>query len=110
MTDQGTASTGAERRALDPLFDNVVVKELEPDTLRRSGLALPPGASSHQPPHHGIVVAAGPGLDWWESANVKMPVEPGDHIVFPWQAGVYIELDEEKLLVLRVGQILGIVK
>jgi hypothetical protein len=36
-------------------------------------------------------VAVGPGLDWWPQHNVEMPVEVG----------------EEKLLVLRVGQLLG---
>jgi chaperonin GroES len=37
-----------------------------------------------------------------------MPVKPGDHVVFPASAGVWVEVDEERLLVCRVGEILGV--
>ena len=53
---------------------------------------------------------AGPGLDWWGSVGVKMPVKPGDHVVFPASAGVWVEVEEERLLVCRVGQILGVLE
>jgi chaperonin GroES len=97
------------RQQLRPLFDQVVIKELEPDRVRQSGLLLPPG--EHQtPPQHGIVLAVGPGLDWWGSVGVKMPVVPGDHVVFPASAGVWVEVEEERLLVCRVGQLLGVLE
>ncbi|MGH2712389.1 MAG: co-chaperone GroES [Thermoleophilaceae bacterium] len=97
------------RQQLRPLFDQVVIKELEPDRVRRSGLLLPPG--DHQtPPQHGIVLAVGPGLDWWGHVGVKMPVKPGDHVVFPASAGVWVEVEEEKLLVCRVGELLGVLE
>ena len=51
-----------------------------------SGLLVPPG-SHEPPPQHGIVLAVGPGLDWWEQAGIRMPVKPGDHVVFPASAG-----------------------
>jgi chaperonin GroES len=77
------------RQQLRPLFDQVVIKELDPDRVRRSGLLLPPG--EHQtPPQHGIVLAVGPGLDWWGSVGV--------------------EVEEERLLVCRVGQLLGVLE
>ena len=74
------------RHFLRPLFDRVVVKELEPDRIRQSGLLVPAG-THEPPPQHGIVLAVGPGLDWWESAGITMPVKPGDHVVFPASAG-----------------------
>jgi chaperonin GroES len=37
-----------------------------------------------------------------------MPVKPGDHVVFPASAGVWVEVDEERLLICRVGEILGV--
>jgi len=86
-----------------------VIKELEPDRVRRSGLLLPPG-ENQTPPQHGIVLAVGPGLDWWSSVGVKMPVVPGDHVVFPASAGVWVEVEEERLLVCRVGQLLGVLE
>jgi chaperonin GroES len=100
---------GAMRQELRPLFDRVVIKELEPDRVRQSGLVVPPG-SHEPPPQHGIVLAVGPGIDWWESAGVSMPVKPGDHVVFPASAGVWVEVEEEKLLVCRVGELLGVLE
>src|ERR687893_2845967 len=97
------------RHQLRPLFDRVVIKELEPDRVRRSGLLVPPG-SHEPPPQHGIVLAVGAGVDWWESAGVKMPVRPGDHVVFPAAAGSWVEVDEERLLVCRVTEVLGVLE
>jgi chaperonin GroES len=87
----------------------VVIKELDPDRVRRSGLIVPPG-SEEPPPQHGIVLAVGPGLDWWEQVGIVMPVKPGDHVVFPASAGAWIEVDEERLLVCRVGELLGVLE
>ncbi len=97
------------RHQLKPLFDHVVIKELEPDRMRQSGLVVPEGAQE-QPPQHGIVLAVGSGVDWWESAGVRMPVRAGDHVVFPASAGSWVEVDEERLLVCRVTELLGILE
>ena len=97
------------RHNLRPLFDRVVIKELDPDRMRRSGLVVPPG-SHEPPPQHGIVLSVGLGVDWWQSAGVAMPVHPGDHVVFPASAGVWVEVDEERLLVCRVGELLGVIE
>jgi chaperonin GroES len=39
-----------------------------------------------------------------------MPVAAGDHVVFPASAGVWVEVEEEKLLVCRVGELLGVLE
>jgi chaperonin GroES len=95
------------QHVLRPLFDRVVIKELEPERMRQSGLVVPAG-TNEPPPQHGIVLAIGQGVDWWEHAGVSMPVKPGDHVVFPASAGVWVEVDEERLLICRVGEILGV--
>ena len=97
------------KHLLRPIFDRVIIKELEPDRIRRSGLVVPPG-THEPPPQHGIVLAIGPGLDWWEGAGVAMPVQPGDHVVFPASAGAWVEVEEERLLVCRVGELLGVLE
>jgi chaperonin GroES len=97
------------RHQLRPLFDRVVIKELEPDRMRQSGLVVPAG-SHEPPPQHGIVLAIGQGVDWWEAAGVQMPVRPGDHVVFPASAGAWVEVDEERLLVCRVTELLGVLE
>ena len=35
---------------------------------------------------------------------------PGDHVVFPASAGVWVEVEEERLLVCRVGELLGVLE
>lgn len=101
--------TESVRHQLRPLFDQIVIKELDSDRVRRSGLVVPPG-THEPPPEQGIVLAVGPGLDWWAGAGVEMPVEVGDHVVFPASAGVWVEIDEERLLVCRVTQMLGVLE
>ena len=97
------------RHQLRPMFDRIVIKELDPDRIRRSGLLVPAG-SDEPPPQQGIVLAVGPGLDWWDHVGVKMPVKPGDHVVFPAAAGAWVEIDEERLLVCRIGELLGVLE
>src|ERR1700755_718368 len=65
------------RHQLRPLFDQIRIKELDQDRGRRGGLVAPPGPHE-PPPEQGIVLAVGPGLDWWASAGVEMPVTIGD--------------------------------
>ena len=97
------------RLQLKPLFDHVVIKELEADRMRSSGLVVPEGAHE-APPQHGIVLAVGKGVDWWEAAGIRVPVRPGDHVVFPATAGSWVEVDEERLLVCRITELLGILE
>jgi chaperonin GroES len=75
-TAQRPDPTESVRHQLRPLFDQVVIKELDQDRVRRSGLV----------------------------------VQPGDHVVFPSSAGAWVEVDEERLLVCRVTQLLGVLE
>ena len=93
-----------------PLFDRVAVKELEEPAMRKSGLVVPVKKLDTNPPQNGIVISVGPGLDWWEHNGIEMPVKPGDHIMFPYHSGTWIDVEEERLLVLRVGEILGVLE
>jgi len=111
------AATGARSRAprivaampdaLRPLFDQVVIKELEPDRMRKSGLLVPQGTHD-LPPNEGIVLAVGDGPP--DLPDFKMPVAPGDHVVFPRSAGVWVEIEDERLLVARVRELLGVIE
>lgn len=92
---------------LRPLFDHVVIKELEPERMRKSGLLVPDGTRD-APPNEGIVLAVGEGAP--ELEHFKMPVKPGDHVVFPRSAGVWVEVEDERLLVCRVREILGVIE
>jgi chaperonin GroES len=92
---------------LRPLFDQVVIKELEPDRMRKSGLLVPEGTAD-VPPNEGIVLAVGDGPP--ELPDFKMPVAPGDHVLFPRSAGVWVEVEDARLLVCHVREILGVIE
>ena len=92
---------------LRPLFDHVVIKELEPDRMRKSGLVVPQGTHD-LPPNEGIVLAVGDGPP--DLPDFRMPVSAGDHVVFPRSAGTWVEVDDERLLVCRVREILGVIE
>ena len=92
---------------LRPLFDQVVIKELEPERMRKSGLLVPQGTHD-LPPNEGIVLAVGEGPP--DISDFKMPVKPGDHVVFPRSAGVWVEVDDERLLVCKVRELLGVIE
>src|SRR5438876_10226358 len=108
----GSQTRSATSRAsmpdvLRPLFDQVVIKELEHDRMRKSGLLVPQGTHD-LPPNEGIVLAVGDGPP--DLADFKMPVVPGDHVVFPRSAGVWVEVEDERLLVCRVRELLGVIE
>ena len=86
-----------------------MIKELEAGQMRKSGLVVPPG-TSEPAPQHGIVLDVGQGVDWWSAAGVEMPIKRGDHVVFPADAGVWVEVDDERLLVCRVTELLGVLE
>ena len=46
------------------------------------------------------------GVGWGQDAGAR----PGDHVVFPGPAGVWVEVDEERLLVCRVTELLGVLE
>ena len=57
-----------------------------------------------------LVVDAGRGEGPPELPDFKMPVAPGDHVLFPRSAGVWVEVEDERLLVCRVREILGVIE
>ena len=80
-----------------------------PDAQLRAW-SSPPGAQE-LPPQHGIVLAVGKGVDWWEAGGrAGARCGPGDHVVFPAAAGSWVEVDEERLLVCRITELLGILE
>ena len=89
---------------LRPLFDQVVIRAR---ARACAGLLIPPGTND-LPPNEGIVLAVGDGPP--DLPDFKMPVTPGDHVVFPRSAGVWVEVEDERLLVCHVREILGVIE
>lgn len=95
---------------IDPLGDRIVVKvEGEEEHTLPSGIVLP--QQSREKPQRGEVLAVGPGLNHpmpgGEVVVIPVGVEAGDKILFSKYAGTEVTVDEEEVLILREGDVLG---
>jgi len=71
-----------------------------------SGIIIPDTAK--EKPQEGTVVAAGPGKVE-NGTKVDMSVTEGDKVLYGKYSGTEITLDGEEFLIMREGDILGIV-
>ncbi len=81
-TQSRRQSVEAVRHQLRPLFDQVVVKELDSDRMRRSGLVVPAGTHD-PPPQQGIVLAVGPGSTGGSRPGSRCRFSPAITSSFP---------------------------
>ncbi len=94
--------------AVHPLEDRVLVKPIEQDSMTASGIYLP--ESAKEKPIHGRVVAVGPGKRLDNGQSAQMSVKKGDTVVYPTYAGSEIEIKNEKHLILRETELLGVIE
>jgi chaperonin GroES len=90
-----------------PLYDRVLVKRVEEETLSKGGLFLPETAK--EKPSEGVVLAVGQGRLTDRGDVRPLSVKEGDRVAFGRYAGTEIKIDGEERIVLREDEILGIV-
>ena len=91
-----------------PLHDRIVVRRQEEETKTAGGIVIPDTAK--EKPIEGTVAAVGRGkiLD---NGTVREPdVKVGDKVLFGKYAGTEVELNGEKLVVMREEDIMGIIE
>lgn len=91
---------------LKPLFDKVVVKEVEKETMR-GGIILPNSAQEKKEVAEVIAVGEGGVIDGKE---VKMVVKVGDKVLYSKYAGTQFKIDEKEVTIIRQSDILAIVQ
>lgn len=87
---------------LKPLADRVIVQPTAAEEVTASGIIIPDSAK--EKPLRGTVLAAGNG-----TKDEEMVVKANDEVMFGKYAGTEIEVDGEKLLIMRQSDILAIV-
>ncbi len=92
---------------LVPLGDKVVLKKLVAEETTKSGIVLP--GQDKEKPAQGEVIAVGPG-GVVDGKEVVMQVKAGDKVVYSRYAGTEVELDGEKFLIVKQGDILAIIE
>ena len=94
--------------AFKPLHDRVLVKRVESDEKTKGGLIIPDSAK--EKPAEGEVVACGEGARKDSGELIDMSVKPGDRVLFGKWSGTEVTLDGEELLIMKEGDILGIIE
>jgi len=94
---------------LKPLADRIIVEPIEKEETTASGIYLPETAK--EKPQEGRVLAVGPGR-WDDAGQKRIPLEvkAEDRVIFAKYAGTEVELDDQKVLILRESDILAIVE
>jgi chaperonin GroES len=93
---------------LKPLADRVIVKQSEAEEKTKSGILLPDAAK--EKPTKGKVIAAGPGRLDDNGKRMELGVKTGDTVYYGKYSGTDVEVDGEKLVILRESDILGILE
>ena len=93
---------------LRPLDDRVVIKQLDAEEKTSGGIILPDAAK--EKPQIGKIVATGPGKLLDDGKRGKMSVKKNDEVIYGKYMGSEIEIDREKFVILREGEILGIIE
>ena len=91
---------------VQPLYDRILVKRLEDETVTKGGLVIPDTAK--EKPQKGEVVAAGSGRRLKNGTILPSMVKAGDKILFEKWAGSEIKIDHVDHIILREDEVLGI--
>ena len=93
---------------LRPLQDRVIVKQSEAEEKTKSGIVLPDTAK--EKPTKGKVVAVGPGRLDDKGKPMELGVRVGDTVYYGKYSGTDVEIDGQKLVILRESDVLGILE
>ena len=90
-----------------PLFDRVVIKNLESEETSKGGIIL--AGSAKEKPQTAQVLAVGPG-GVVDGKEVTMQVQVGQKVIYSKYAGTEVKIDVEELIIVRQSDILAIVE
>ena len=90
-----------------PLFDRVVIKNVETEEVTKGGIVLP--GSAKEKPQMAEVLAVGPG-GLVDGKEVKMQVQVGQKVIYSKYAGTEVKLDNQELILVRQSDILAVVE
>jgi chaperonin GroES len=92
---------------ITPLGDRVLVKPVEKEEARKSGLIIPDTAK--EKPQQGLIVSVGKGKLTDEGKILPLDVKAGDRILYGKYSGTEIKIDDVEHLIMHQDDILGII-
>jgi chaperonin GroES len=84
-----------------PLADRVLIQPIPAEEVTVSGIIIPDSAK--EKPLKGTVLAVGPG-----TKDEAMELKAGDVVLYGKYAGTEVEVDKEKVLIMRQSDVLAI--
>jgi chaperonin GroES len=93
---------------LRPLHDRVVVRRKEEERTSAGGILIPDSAA--EKPIEGEVIAVGNGKPLDNGEIRRLDVKVGDRVLFGKYSGTEVKLSDEKLLVMREEDIMGVIE
>mgnify|MGYP000906087128 CR=1 FL=1 len=98
--------TKAANITIKPLFSNVLVRPVVPETKTASGIILPDSAK--EKPAEGIVMAIGEGNVSPKGEQEKMVVKVGDRVMYKKWGGNEVKVENEEWTIVEQKDILAI--
>jgi chaperonin GroES len=92
---------------IKPLFDRIVIKEMESEETTKSGIVLPTAAQ--EKPQMAEVIAVGPGGKV-DGKDVEMQLKVGDKVIISKYAGTSVKMDGVDYTIIRQNDVLAIVE
>jgi chaperonin GroES len=91
---------------IKPLFDRVVIKNVEAEETTKSGIILTSAAK--EKPQMAEILAVGPG-GMVDGKEIAMQVKVGQKVIYSKYAGTEVKLDGEEVIIVRQSDILAVV-
>ena len=92
---------------LKPLFDRVVIRNIETEEVTKGGILLTSAAK--EKPQMAEVLAVGPG-GIVDGKEIGMVVKVGDKVVYSKYAGTEVKLDGQEVIIVKQNDILAVVE
>ena len=89
---------------LKPLFDRVVIRNIETEEVTKGGILLTSAAK--EKPQMAEVLAVGPG-GMVDGKEIGMVVKVGDKVVYSKYAGTEVKLDGQEVIIVKQSDILA---
>jgi chaperonin GroES len=88
-----------------PLYDRVLLKRIEEQEVRKSGIIIPDSAK--EKPQEAEVIAAGKGRVNDEGKLIPLEVKKGDKVLIGKYSGTEVTIDGIEHIILREEEILA---
>jgi chaperonin GroES len=90
-----------------PLGDRVLVQPIEEEEVKKGGIIIPDTAK--EKPQEGKVVALGTGKINEEGKKIDFQVKKGDRVLISKYGGTEVVINDDRFLIMREDDILGII-